>query len=317
MNQTMTMIIAVAIVGGLCFAGGYFLAGGSGGDSERDTRIYVAGSTTVQPLMDAWQVAYEKDNRVAFYVSGGGSDNGPDTLLNGTSNLGMRSSALSSYTTNTANIAKHGADKLSKLKEYVIAYDAVVIVLNADVTGVTNLTVQQLKDIFNGTYTNWSQVGGNSLAIKLVVRETGSGTRDSFDKMVMTGTTGSNTVLGSALPQSTTGAVMTTVKSTSGAIGYVNMDMIPSIEASGSGLKYVTIGGVKPTDATVQNQINGAAGDKYTLSRKLYVVTYDQPMAEVVDFLKWMYTDAAQKVVKDMGFVPLPSDIRTAELAKI
>jgi len=309
------LILAVAVTAMVCVGGSYMVFGGN---DSGDTRISVSGSTTVQPLMDAWQIEYEKEHRVALYVSGGGSDAGPTNMINGIADLGMRSSGLSSYAGSTP------AER-AKLKEFVIAYDAVVIMINADVTGVTSLTPGQLKSIFNGSVTNWNQVGGNNLAVKIVVREPGSGTRDTFDKMVMIdGVTGSvageagnsKTIAASASIQSTTGAVMTAVKGTSGAIGYVNMDMIPEINADAK-LKSVNVNGVAPTDTTVQNKINDSAGSKYELSRKLYIVTYDKPSADVIHFIEWMYTKEAQKIVKAKGFVPLPSSVISAELVKI
>jgi phosphate transport system substrate-binding protein len=319
LNETTKLILAVAVTAMVCIGGSYMVFGG-GGDNERDTRIMISGSTTVQPLMDAWQLEYEKNNRVAMYVSGGGSDAGPNNLISGISDMGMRSSALASYSGGTEAQRK-------LLTEHVIAYDAVVITLNADVTGITTLSLGQLKSIFNGSYTNWKEVSSSApdKAIKPIVREAGSGTRDSFDKMVMiAGVTGantaeggnSNTVTSSASAQSTTGAVINAVKDTAGAIGYVNMDMIPMINADAK-LKYVQVGGVNPTDTTVQNFINNSTGSKYPLSRKLFVVTYGEPMSEVTDFIKWMYSDDAQKIVKNLGFVPLPADVRTSELAKL
>jgi phosphate transport system substrate-binding protein len=286
------MIIAVAVVGCLCFAGGYML-GNSGDDEDREV-IVTAGSTTIQPLMGLLKEEYEKDHKVDIRISGGGSSAGISTSQNGTADIGMVSRVLT-----TAE--KEGSATVPALKEHQIAMDAVVIIVNVNVYngGVTNITQAQLQSIYAsaGTATSWTDIFPGytgSSAFAPIDREGGSGTRDTFDSIVLGSSSAAHKT---GIPvQSSAGGMMMQVNSTPGSIGYVGMDMLDHLEPN---VRVLTVGGVTPTDATVQDK-------SYTLNRYLVLCTNGDPTGAVKDFIDWIRSPAGQNVVKEGGFVKLP-----------
>src|SRR5450432_1585363 len=134
--------------------------------------------------------------------------------------------------------------KYPDLVDHQVAVIPFAVVINSQVTGVTNLTSAQIKDIYTGKTTNWSQIGGPSLPIVAVSRAAGSGTRVTFEQFVLG--TGETVSGASHITASTTGAVQKAVAQTAGAIAY--------IAASGIGvLKAISIDGVAESDANIQN----------------------------------------------------------------
>ncbi|MGE0015352.1 MAG: substrate-binding domain-containing protein [Candidatus Methanomethylophilaceae archaeon] len=181
--------------------------------ASQSGELSVAGSTTIQPMMVKFVEAYEaKYPYVTINVTGGGSGAGATAVINGTADIGMLSRDLKSSE--------------SSLTPTAIAKDGVVLVVDA-AAGVDDLTVNQIARIFNGDITNWSEVGGNDLEVAPIIREDGSGTRETFDtKMAASlGITvadfGANMVGYSAT--NSTGAMLGLCKSISGSIGYVNL----------------------------------------------------------------------------------------------
>lgn len=134
--------------------------------------------------------------------------------------------------------------KYPDLIDHQVAVIPFAVVVNSQVTGVTNLTADQIKSIYTGKATNWNQVGGPNLPIVTVSRASGSGTRVTFEQFVL-GT--AETVTGAShVTASTTGAVQKAVAQTAGSIAY--------IAASGIGaLKAISIDGVAESDANIQN----------------------------------------------------------------
>jgi len=299
----MMMIIAVVVAGSVCFAGGYML-GNSGGDDGGDREaLVIAGSTTVQPLMLAFQEEYEKDHKVAMFVSGGGSGAGVTNAFNGTAHLGMISREL------TAN--EKSATQVSgayNMKAHAIAYDAVVMIVPDAVynAGVQNITSAQLAGIFAGDIDNWNGIDGctTSIPIKTVARESTSGTRDAFNACIMV--PNSKTFGTPTWEYTSTNAVLTAVASAEGAgsIGYVGMDNLNHLPA---GVKYVKVDGVTPGETEVRNKLTdkGTSATQYPISRTLYVCTFGDADGIALEFIKWVQSAAGQAVVKEQGFVTL------------
>jgi len=292
----MTMIIAVAVVGCLCFAGGYML--GSSGDNEDREVIVAAGSTTIQPLMSLFKEEYEKDHMVNIGVMGGGSSAGISNALNGTADIGMVSRLL------------RGPGEIDAgLIEHKIAMDAVVIIVHQSVYngGITSITLDELKAIYmsSGTATNWSSIGSGAYTAPIVPmdREAGSGTRDTFDSLAL----GSSSAVHKSgiVAHGSAGAMETAVSNTPNSIGYVGMDALGHLPSTVKVLEVVnpsTSTPVAPSESTVQN-------GTYVLNRYLTLCTLGAPEAggAVEAFIKWIQSPAGQDVVSAGGFVKLPS----------
>ncbi|MCL1905044.1 MAG: substrate-binding domain-containing protein [Methanomassiliicoccaceae archaeon] len=305
MNQTTTIIIAVAIAAIVGFGAGWVLS--PDGDGGRDTRIMISGSTTVQPLMDAWQVEYEKDHSVAMYISGGGSGAGRNNARDGISDIGMASSSTNLTTYNT-------------LKEYRVAYDGVVVVVSNNIS-LDNLTTAQLKEIFEaGSEKTWADYGGNG-DITILVREDGSGTRDSFNGGV--GITGAYKA--GAQEMNAAGGILNYINTNSNCIGYVNMNSLDDIAGGTAPLLFPNVKAIK-VNGVVANADNVkksqdsdyATGTAYPLSRSLFVLVKDGNLTgETYNLVKWMYGSEAQNIAGQSGFVGLTQKHIDAGLAAV
>ncbi|MBO0793905.1 MAG: substrate-binding domain-containing protein [Ktedonobacteraceae bacterium] len=136
------------------------------------------------------------------------------------------------------------ATKYPGLTDHQVAVVVFSVVINSKVTGVTNLTSAQLLNIFTNKVSNWKDVGGPDMPIVHVARPAGSGTRLTFEKFVLNGTTES----GEKLTKNTTGEVAQTIKSTDGSISYVATSAVTK-----QGLTAIKIDGVADTDDNVKS----------------------------------------------------------------
>lgn len=206
--------------------------------------IKVVGSTSVQPyateLAESFSVKYPDADAL---VSGGGSGAGVKAAQDGTAAIGMSSRELTQ------------AEKDSGLKEIVIAYDGIAVVVN-NANPVTGLTRQQIKDIFAGTVKNWKDVGGSDAPITVVTRESGSGTRTAFQEIVM----GKANITDSAVTQGSTGGITQTVSGDKNAIGYISYGSLDNT------VKVLKVDGVAPSAAAIKDKT-------YTIQRPFLFVT--------------------------------------------
>ncbi|MDR1691081.1 MAG: phosphate ABC transporter substrate-binding protein [Candidatus Methanoplasma sp.] len=281
------MIIAVLLTAVICIAGTYVLINGNSGgnNNSNNVSIVATGSTTVMPLMTEFQEEFEKHSKVTISISGGGSGVAAPGVRNGSADIGM----LSRDPTATER----------DLRSLIIAKDGVVVIVGAN-TGVTNLTLEQIAKIYQGEYTNWNQVGGTDQAIRPVIREDGSGTRDCIDTAMKT-VAGFNTNNYNNYPsQSSTGSMISSVTGTQGSIGYVNLGAIKDLGSATP----LTVNGVQ---ATPENVINGSYA---SLSRNLVLLTGNNPSTATQSFLNWIMSAQGQAIVEAEGFVPLPKTDR-------
>jgi len=254
-------------------------SGGSGGLSGS---ITIAGSTTVLPIAAASAEEFMNLNsKVTIYVSGGGSSVGVRSVGQGTADIGMASRELKS-----SEIADY-----PDLEQHVVAKDGIAVIIHKD-NPVNNLTMDQIKGIYNGTYTNWQEVGGADTTIVVIGRDSNSGTRATFEELVMDDEDPVNTMQ----EMSSNGEVHDSVETTPGAIGYCGLgyvdDVVKGVAVENSG-DYVL-----PSVGTV---LDGT----YPISRNLNMFT-DGPAAGISKaFIEWIQSADGQAIVEDEGFVPL------------
>jgi phosphate transport system substrate-binding protein len=214
--------------------------------------ITAAGSTALQPVVDAagkQYVALCAGSTVS--VQGGGSGTGLTQVLQGAVDIGNSDVKAED---------KLKPDEASQLVDHIIAKQGWVMVVNPDVTGVTNLTTQQASDIWTGKITNWKDVGGKDEAIVLIIRPASSGTRATFKKIVLGG---QEEAAGQALTEDSNGAVTQAVAQTPGATSVIGFAYYQANKGTVTPLQ---LDGV---DATVDNMKNGtyklqADGHSYT-----------------------------------------------------
>ncbi|MFA6709736.1 MAG: phosphate ABC transporter substrate-binding protein [Candidatus Methanomethylophilaceae archaeon] len=277
MNERRKMIAAVLLTAVVCIAGTYTLTANNENSGNSD--LTVTGSTTIQPVMSLFQEEFEKYASVTMNVTGGGSGAGATAAINGTANIGMLSRDLKA------------SEISSGLVSHVIAMDGVVVIVSSNV-GVTDLTLEQLEQIYDGEITNWEDVGGIDLTIAVIAREEGSGTRDCFDTAMKT-VDSSFEMKDDVATYNSTGGVTSAVNSTPGSIGYVNLNAAENLS---SNTRAISVNGVTATSGTV---IDGS----YEISRNLILATKGEATGMTAFFLNWVLSEEGQDIIEKAGFV--------------
>jgi phosphate transport system substrate-binding protein len=263
-----SLLVAVAVFGAGCT---------SSTNSSSGTKLQVAGSTSVQPHAEVLAKAFQQNNSgIQVYVQGGGSSAGIQAVGTGTAEIGMSS----------RDVKASEMSKYPTLEPVAIAVDGIAIIVSPKNT-VSNLTMNQTRDIFTGNITNWNQLGGSDAKINVVNREEGSGTRDGVQTIVLKGGNFSGGIV-----QSSTGAVRTTVSQDANAIGYIS-----SAEVDSS-VKAVSIDGMAPTYDNIANRT-------YKIQRDLFFVTKGDPSGLASQFLNFTLGPVGQELLKADGLVPI------------
>jgi phosphate transport system substrate-binding protein len=279
--RKVSIIIIMSAVFALTGCGGSI--GGGDGVGRSSETIVIAGSTSVQPLSEELAEEFMKENQdTDIEIQGGGSGQGIKAIQSGIADLGALSRELTDE------------EKASTSEVYVIANDGVAIIVNTN-TKVDNLTLEQLKKIFTGEVTDWSQVGGESQPIVVVSREAGSGTRSAFTEITGVASKDANgdekdNTLKSAIIQGSTGAVAQTVSGTVGSIGYVSLG---SLDDS---VKTLKVEGIEISEEAVSN-------GTYPISRPFLYVSASKPSPAVQRWIDFVLSDEGQKIVAESGFV--------------
>ena len=243
--------------------------------SSQYERIQIAGSTSVQPVAEALAEAYMKDHpNVKINVQGGGSSLGISSVSQGITEIGTSSRDLTPQ-------EKEG------LTEYEIGKEGIVIAVNNN-NNVTALSSEQIKGIFSGAITNWNQVGGPDSQIHVVTREEGSGTRSSFEDLIMK----NESIKPDAVVQSSTESVKQVVAQDPGAIGFV------SLAHMSSDVKALKVDGIGPSTQTV-------ADGSYKLQTAFLFVVKGEPEGIVKDFINFTLSSKGQAIVKNQSIVPI------------
>lgn len=251
-------------------------------------KLKIKGSDTVLPLTQTEAEEYMKKNKgSSIMVTGGGSGVGIAALENKTTDIAQSSRSLK------LDEKLKLKEKGIKFTEVIIAYDALAVIVHPT-NKVSQLTREQLDQIYTGKVTNWKQVGGADMKIVVYSRETSSGTYEFFKEHVM----GNKNFAGSALLMPATGAVVQSVSQTKGAIGYVGLayleKTIKPIKVSyNQGKTYVA-----PSVAAAKNKT-------YPISRPLYYYYLISVEKTVSPFIKFVLSPAGQQLVLKSGYVPL------------
>jgi len=270
----------VAVVGLITVV---LMAAGCLGNDQVTTpeRITVTGSTTVLPIAEQAREAFEaQDASAEIMVSGGGSSVGVKAAGEGTADIGMSSRDLKPReTTSYPGLVKHH-----------IADDAILLVVNAQ-NSVESLTLDEIRGIYNGTYTSWNQVGGSEAQIVVVGRDSASGTREFFSEFVMD----EEDFVKTQEEFNSNGGIQQKVSQTPGAIGYV-------------GLGYTA--GVKPlaldVDGTdVRPTLRNITDGTYPISRPLFMLTNGEPEGLSQRYIDFILSAEGQEIVASEDYIPV------------
>ena len=245
--------------------------------SDLKGSISMVGSTSMEKFATALsEVFMEKYPSVTVQAEFVGSGAGIEAVTNGSADIGNSSRNLKDE------------EKAKGVAENIVAIDGIAVVSDPANT-VDNLTKDQLINIYNGTTTNWKELGGADQPIVVIGREAGSGTRTAFEELLK---------LEDACKYSneldSTGAVMAKAASTPGSIGYVSLDVLDDT------VKTMKLESIEPTPENIK------AGS-YFLSRPFVMATKGE-ISEQSDLVKalfdYIYSNEGKDLVKAVGLIP-------------
>ena len=247
----------------------------SGGDTELTGSVDTDGSTSMKSVIGALGESFQNANSgVTFTYNPTGSGSGIQAVSEGRCDIGLASRGLKDD------------EKSSGLTETVLAYDGIAVVVSPE-NPVSDLTIEQIADIYTGKITNWSEVGGNDAEIVLIGREAGSGTRDGFESI-----TGTEEACQYRQELTSTGDVIATVSQNPNAIGYASLSAVKDT------VKALSVGGVAPSEDTVKD-------GSYVIQRPFVLVTKDgvtlSPAAQA--FFDYATSAEAAPIIAQAGAV--------------
>ena len=238
--------------------------------------ISMVGSTSMEKLANALSEAFmEKYPDVTVTAEFVGSGAGVEAVTNGTADIGNSSRSLKDE------------EKAAGVVENVVAIDGIAVCVDP-ANEVANLTKEQLTNIYNGTITNWKEVGGADEPIIVIGREAGSGTRGAFEELVDL-----KDACKYANELDSTGAVIAKVASTPGAIGYASLDALDD------SVKALSLEGVEATAENIK------AGN-YFLSRPFVMATKGEVSEQndlVQAWFDFVLGDEGQQVASEVGLI--------------
>lgn len=262
--------------------------------SVQAANITMKGSDTLVILAQKWAETYmQKNPETKIQVTGGGSGTGFAALQNQTTDLANASRKIKAKEIE-ACIRAFG----KRPTEYKVALDGLSVYVNES-NPIKELTVDQLEQIFTGKVKNWKELGGADAPITVYSRENSSGTYEFFKEHVLKG----KDFDARAQTMPGTAAVLQAVAKDNNGIGYGGA-------AYGQGAKHLAIkktaksAGVEPTEEAI---VSGT----YPIWRHLFI--YVNPALDkgaVAEYLSWIRSDEGQAVVKDVGYFPLPKNLR-------
>lgn len=275
MKKALGILLTLALCFGLTGCGG---TDDSGNDASSDVsgNVSLNGSTSMEKFVNGLKEAIvEVYPNLVLEPQFTGSGAGIEAVTSGTADIGNSSRALTDE------------EKAAGLEENIVAIDGIAVVVNPE-NKVSGITTEQLKQIYTGEITNWSQIGGSDEAIVVIGREAGSGTRGAFEEIL-----GIEDACKYAQELNETGAVVAKVGETSGAIGYVSLDNVTK------DVKSLKLDNVEASEETVKD-------GSYTLQRPFVMATkgkISEQSKEVQAVFDFINSDAGQEVIKAVGLV--------------
>lgn len=239
-------------------------------------KLTLAGSTSMEKvceaLMEGFMEAYPDVTVTTEYT---GSGAGIESLVAGSVDIGNASRHLKD------------AEKEKGAVENIVALDGIAVITDKENT-VNSLSGEQLVSIYTGEVKNWNELGGEDMAIVVIGRENGSGTRDAFEELL-----GVKDKCSYGQELDTTGGVLAKVIATAGAIGYVSFDVVDDRVTA------IALNGVEASEANI------LSGD-YVLSRPFVMATKGELSKQNTLLNTWfayLKSDEGRKIIKDTGLI--------------
>jgi len=252
-------------------------------ESKAD-RLVIKGSDTLGAKLVPQLAEHFKAQHpgTTFDIAAEGSTTGIAAIIDGTAEIGMSSRRAKSSEVGSATA------KGRNMKPTIVAYDGIAVIVNAK-NPVKGLTKKQVEQIFAGDVTDWSAVGGSGGKISIYTRNTSSGTYSDFKELAMK----KRDYAGSSQKMAGNEQIAAEVGRNPNGVGYVGMAYMKA-----SGLKVVPIDGVTPSVKTVQDH-------SYSYWRPTFYYTNGEPGGLAKQFLDFTISSPGQKIVAQVGFVPV------------
>jgi phosphate transport system substrate-binding protein len=244
--------------------------------------LRIDGSTTVLPIAQkAAEVFMKKNPSIKVCVSGSGSGTGIKALIDGTTDI-----ADSSREAKDKEIAA-GKEKGVQLTAHTVALDGIVPIVHPSMK-ISNITMEQLRDIYNGKIKSWKELGGPNRPIAVVSRDTSSGTYEVWEKLVLK----KDRVRADALLVASNGQAVQTVAQNEYALGYIGIGYIDK------SVKVLKINGKSASEETVRD-------GSWPVARPLYMYTDGKPAGIIAKFIRFVLSKEGQKLVNEVKYVSL------------
>ncbi len=247
-------------------------------------KLVIKGSDTLgAKLVPTLAEEYRASNpAVSFEIAAEGSTTGITAIIDSTAQIGM-----SSRRAKTTELSA-GQAKGVMLKPTIVCYDGMAVIVNEN-SSIKDLTVRQVEQIFTGDVTDWSAVGGSPGTISIYTRNTSSGTYSDWKDLAMK----KRDYAGSSQKMAGNEQIAAEVAKNPNGIGYVGLAYIHA-----SGIKVISIDGQTPGKENVLSK-------KYPYARPTFYYTNGAPAGEAAKFIEFTLSDAGQKIVEKVGFVPV------------
>ncbi len=276
MKKALGVLLTLVLCLGLTGCGGSDDSSTDTSNGDVSGNVSLNGSTSMEPFVNGLSEAIrEVYPNLVLEPQFTGSGAGIEAVTNGTADIGNSSRSLTDE------------EKAGGLEENIVAIDGIAVIVHPD-NDVEDLTTDQLKKIYTGEITNWSEVGGADEAIVVVGREAGSGTRGAFEEIL-----GVEDACKYAQELNETGAVVAKVGETEGAIGYVSLDNVKD------SVKALKLDGVEASEETIKD-------GSYSLQRPFVMATkgkISEQSEAVQAIFEFIDSEAGQKVIEQVGLI--------------